>query len=260
MTSETRHFKDEVHEMVDDRLPAELRDEVSAHVAVCADCRRELEVARWVKDVARRDLKHEELPRELERAVASKLDGEATGSMSSMRWITVAAGIAITVASIGLVWRHLAREEPIPAEIASDFLRFREQALELQMTSSSEAEVERFFEERGIAFPTRVFDFRMMDFEVLGGRIHRVGGRPSALFAYRGSGAKLLLCQMYEGSIEELPGPREERENDDIRFHVYRVGRVTVVFWQEGDVACALASDAPVEEVVALAFAKAIKV
>jgi hypothetical protein len=50
------------------------------------------------------------------------------------------------------------------------------------------------------------------------------------------------------------------RENNGIRFHVYRKDGLTLVFWQEGTVMCVLASDAPGEEVIQLAFAKAVRI
>lgn len=43
-------------------------------------------------------------------------------------------------------------------------------------------------------------------------------------------------------------------------FFVYRRGGSTQVFWQEGPTACVLVSDLPTEDVVQLAFAKAMKV
>lgn len=50
------------------------------------------------------------------------------------------------------------------------------------------------------------------------------------------------------------------REHNGIAFQVYREGDLTLVFWQEGDVVCVLTSAAPAEDVVQLAFAKAIRV
>jgi hypothetical protein len=65
---------------------------------------------------------------------------------------------------------------------------------------------------------------------------------------------------MYEGQVAALPPPAERRTNDGIEFLVYRDGDVTVVFWQEGEIACALAANGDPEAAVRLAFAKAVKV
>ena len=99
----------------------------------------------------------------------------------------------------------------------------------------------------------------MMQYRLAGGRVHQLGAHTSALFAYRGPGNVALVCQMYEGRMADLPPASETREHDGIAFRVFRVENLTLVFWQEGDVVCVLASSIPIEEVVKLAFAKAVR-
>jgi hypothetical protein len=65
---------------------------------------------------------------------------------------------------------------------------------------------------------------------------------------------------MYEGRLASLPQPDEVRDHGGIRFQVYRKGKLTLVFWQEGAVVCVLASDAESDDVIQLAYAKAVKV
>ena len=65
---------------------------------------------------------------------------------------------------------------------------------------------------------------------------------------------------MYEGDLNQLRGPTAVRRNGDFTFLVFREEGQTQVFWQEGDVVCVLTSDIGTEEVVQLAFAKAMKV
>ena len=121
--------------------------------------------------------------------------------------------------------------------------------------------LERFFSTSGIAFNTRVFDLAMMNYRLVGGRAHQLLKRQSALFVYRGKANQLLLCQMYPGPVTELPTAGAIlRENKGIRFYIYRVNGLTIAFWQEGTVTCVLASDIAPEEVIQLAFAKAMKV
>ena len=69
-----------------------------------------------------------------------------------------------------------------------------------------------------------------------------------------------MLCQMFEGTLGELPEPDETREHDGIRFRIYHREGLTLSFWQEGPVICVLVSDAGSEQVIQLAFAKAMKV
>jgi hypothetical protein len=65
---------------------------------------------------------------------------------------------------------------------------------------------------------------------------------------------------MYTGRTEELPRDAERVEHGGITFFVYHREGSTQVFWQEGSVTCVLVSDAPSEEVLALSFAKAMRV
>jgi hypothetical protein len=43
-------------------------------------------------------------------------------------------------------------------------------------------------------------------------------------------------------------------------MRAYDIGGTRVAFWQEGSVACVLASDLPLDDLVRLAFHKAMKV
>jgi hypothetical protein len=120
--------------------------------------------------------------------------------------------------------------------------------------------MEKFFSDEGISFKTRVFDLGMMSYRLVGGRVHQLINRKSALFVYRGKGDTILVCQMYLGLVTELPADAVRRENKGIQFYIYRTNGLTVAFWQEGAVICVLTSDVDPEEVVQLAFAKAMKV
>ena len=63
---------------------------------------------------------------------------------------------------------------------------------------------------------------------------------------------------MFEGRLADLPPPADVREQNGFPFQFYTRGVITVVFWQEGDLLCVLASELPAAEVIALAQAKAM--
>ena len=69
-----------------------------------------------------------------------------------------------------------------------------------------------------------------------------------------------MLYQMFDGTLDDLPQPDETREKDGIQFRIYHRRGLTLSFWQEGSVICVLVSDGGSEQVVQLAFAKAMKV
>jgi anti-sigma factor RsiW len=260
------HYGEQLQDFLDGRLGEPERTRLAGHLADCAQCRRELEALRWVKEQALGGLPGETVPSDLAARVRAGLDaadaearrsGAARARFRLPRW-AAAAALAAAALVLFLVWRPA--PEPLPDRAARDFAELTAGRLPLAISASQSRVIEEYFARNGVGFATRVFDLGMMRYELVGGRVHRLDGRVSALWAYRGADGRLLVCQMYEGRVVELPPPDEVRENNGIAFRIYREENVTVVFWQEGDVVCVLVSDGDFEAVIQLAFAKAVKV
>ncbi|MGH7821367.1 MAG: hypothetical protein ACREQ9_16500, partial [Candidatus Binatia bacterium] len=66
-----------------------------------------------------------------------------------------------------------------------------------------------------------------------------------------------LLCVMYRGAAAAAAPGGEAPRRGGVTFHVHRAAGATAVFWQEGEVACALVGDGDPEAVIALAYEKA---
>jgi anti-sigma factor RsiW len=266
MNDQRNHLGATLQDFLDGRLDAAGQAEVRAHLDDCRQCRGRLEALRWVRDVALKRLPDQEVPGTLAGRIAAALDAEdertrpAARSTRARRWRTWAgAGAVLAAAALAIVLLFLPRPD-LTDTAAHDFEEYSSGRLDLDLRSSDPAAVETMFAAGGIDFRTRVFDLGMMEYRLIGGRIHRLRGRPSALFAYRGPGGRDLVCQMYQGWLDDLPPPEERREHNGISFRVYRAGALTLVFWQEGEVVCVLVSDASPEAVIQLAFAKAVKV
>ncbi len=257
--SDPGHFDDELQELADGRLDAAARERVESHLAQCGECRRRHEGVLAVKRSVRRALTAGEAPEELRVSIASALDTEARATRPPGR-VRPAWLLAAAVAGLALLLAVFLRRPDLPSRAAHDFLRVRDGAMTVALSTDDTKRLEVWFSEQGIRFPTRVFDLGMMGYRLSGGRVHTLAGRPSALFVYRGPGDRLLVCQMYEGDTAELPSRAERTEHGGIDFLVFHREGSTQVFWQEGDVTCVLVSDAPPEEVLALAFAKAMRV
>jgi anti-sigma factor RsiW len=255
-----RHYAEELQDLLDGRLAEPMRSEVEAHVRSCERCRRELDALRWVKSEASKHVGEAELPVELSSRVGAALNTAEKRS----RWPSVPrrawiAG-ALAAAALLIVFFRGHKSMPLPSLVAADFVSYDTGGVRLEIASGDPKAVEAYFAQNGVDFQTHVYDLGMMQYRLTGGRVNRLDGRISALFAYRGPGDTSLVCQMYEGGVSELPPTDDVRENNGIRFHVYRSDNVTLVFWQEGDIVCVLASDAPTQDVVQLAFAKAMRV
>lgn len=255
-----RHYGEELQDLLDGRLAEARRLEVEAHVASCTRCRRELDALRWVKSEVSKQVADVELPAELSSRIHAALDAPPRASqwttMPRRAWIAS----ALAAAALLIVFLRGHKSLPLPSLVASDFAAYQTGTLKLDYESADPKAVEAHFARNGVRFSTHVYDLGMMNYRLAGGRVHRLGGRTSALFAYRGPGDSSLVCQMYEGRAADLPATDDVREHNGFTFYVYHSGKVTTVFWQEDGVICVLSSDAPLENVVQLAFAKAMRV
>jgi anti-sigma factor RsiW len=262
MTDNANHLGVTLQDFLDERLDAARQAEVRTHLAGCPQCRSELDALRWVRDVALKRLPVEEVPPALAARVAAALDAADTQPVRRRIRRRAVAGALLAAAAVVLLLLVSPSDtgDTLPAAVAQDFAAYHDGTLPLALHTSDGAAVERFFVAGGAPFAMRVFDLGMMQYQLVGGRVHQLGGRPSALFVYRGPGGRNLVCQMYEGRLADLPRSDDMREHNGITFQVYRAGTVTLVFWQEGAVVCVLASDADAEAVIQLAFAKAVKV
>ncbi len=269
MTGREGHPRDGIQDLLDGRLDPAGRAEIEAHLASCERCRAEERVLRAVQQAARSRLLPLALPAGFEDGLSAALDGEDGRTArpyptTSHRPVRRAVLVAAAIVLLGVIGIWISRDTRGPGDLATllgnDFDRVTSGALALSLPVTDPTELELRFATEGIPFPTHVYDLGMMRFTLSGGRVHTVAGRPSALFVYRAPDGAWLICQMYPGSVEELPTGSEVRTHNGIRFHTFRRENVTVVFWQEGGIVCALASDLPSAQVVELALAKAMRV
>ena len=255
MTPE-RHPLDELHDLLSGRISEAERLRIEQHIAECADCRAELDRLSFTRDLVRRFADAADVPPELDSKVAAALDGEVAYPRRTRRFAIAAFAAAAALVLLFLFWP---RRSDYTRAADEDYKAIASNALALEMRTADTAAVERWFDER-LPFRTRVFDFAMMRYTLIGGRIDELEDRQSALFAYRGERGDLVVCQMFEGQTSELPPPAETREHDGITFRIYQREGRTAVFWQEGTVVCVLVGDGEYEDVISLAFAKAMKV
>jgi anti-sigma factor RsiW len=264
MSADERHPGEELDLLVDGRLAPERQFQVEAHIAGCERCRRELDALRSARAVLRDRLPEREVPESLSARVRAALDRVDRESGPPARAFPVARrltlGIALAAAAALAVFLLRMPRENVVEAAAEDLAQVRAETLPMDLETGDPAELERHFAEAGLSFPARVFDFGMMGYQLVGGRVNRLEGRNSALFAYRTEDGQIIVCQMYEGRLEELPMANEERENEGIVFRIYRLGDVTLVFWQEGGMVCVLTSYGDPEEAIQLAFAKAVRI
>jgi anti-sigma factor RsiW len=277
MTNDIRHFDEELSALADNRLDAGVRASVEAHLAVCPVCRARVDALRRLKASLAASRSGDEAPADLGARIQRVLDAEDRPSAFALRapadkrggafWTSrpflLAASVALVVAVATAFYLSRRADVTVASAVAEDFRAFKIDRLTLDMQTANPQELEEFFARGGIRFQVRVFDFGMMNYSLSGGRVHVQAGRPAALYAYRaaaGSTGDVIVCQMFPGSLGELPEPSGVRHHKGMAFHVFRDRELTLVFWQEGEIVCVLAGAGDPETVIQFAFAKAVKV
>ncbi len=265
MSAEEKHYELELQDLIDGRLDPDVREQLESHIGRCEKCRTEFEALRNVKQILRQQTRPVSVPQNVRTSILQALDSETQQAVGVWQrvwfrpvFLTTAAAVVLLL--IGVIVYRNTWTSSIPSRVAEHYRQYMNHALPLQITSSKPEAIESFFHEKGIYFETRVFDLSMMEYRLRGGIVHKLKGKPSALFVYEGPHQITMVCQMYPGSTSELPGRSETREHKGIQFFIYRQEKITMIFWQEGEVMCVLASEAQKEDVIQLAFAKAVKI
>ena len=83
MPAPDRHFKEEIHDLLDGRLNAAARLEVERHLETCEECRRAFDAMRWTKKFAA-----------LHFAARSPFGGKASCPTIQVAAAAVATGLA----------------------------------------------------------------------------------------------------------------------------------------------------------------------
>jgi anti-sigma factor RsiW len=196
-------------------------------------------------------LNSQELPGQ-ERAEVAAAPGPKASRLHRRAFL---AGAVALLALIGM--GVFLRRADLPEGSARDFEAASRGALLFDLETDEPLRMETLFWQLGIPF--RVPDLDMLQYRLVGGRVHSLGGKPTLLVVYHGPADRLVVCEMLPGALADLGRDGRHYEHGGIEFLAYRRGSSNQVFWQEGDVLCVLVSDAPVDEVVKLAFDRARK-
>jgi anti-sigma factor RsiW len=249
--------------LIDGRLDDLRRVQLESHLESCAECRREWQALASIKTALRATRTDREAPIDLATQVRTVLDREDRAEASRIpllhrrhagRFAVFAAAAAAIVA---IVLLSIPRGTDPPSAAAHDWKRWTSGRLHLELRSGSPPAISRFFADRGIAFPVPAEMIEIPGYRLLGARVHSLGGRRSTFSVYRGRNDETVVCQMYEGSVGDLPAGGRVLENGGVRVLVFQASDLTEVFWQDGPIVCVLVSDAPPEEIVRIALDKA---
>src|SRR5262249_27496452 len=226
-----------LHDLHDGRLSPAEEAQVREHLRSCVRCQRELEALEALSG-ASRQLPRSEVPEGLRAALRRTLDAEDLRQVRMRRLRRVAAPLLLAAAA-GLAWAFWPRAgERWPALAIHSAGRLQQGELALDVVEHRPDRLEAALRARGAS--ARVLDLTMMGIELLGGSVREVGGRRVALIAYRDAQGRTLICEMLPAAGLELPPASEERHQGTLVFRVYGRRGSTAVFWQEGQLLCAL--------------------
>ncbi|HZI66391.1 MAG TPA: hypothetical protein VFF17_07485 [Thermoanaerobaculia bacterium] len=170
------------------------------------------------------------------------------------RGILWVAAVAVGVIAVLVLSRRTSETPPVSA--VRDWSRIASGRLHLDMRSKIPAAVSGFFRERALPFRVEPRTLALPGYQLVGARVHSIGGRTSALAVHRDARNKIVVCQRFEGRVEELPRPDRIFVRGAGKVQVYRSRRGGAVFWQEGGVIRSFASDVSEKELVRLAFSE----
>ncbi|MCI0617195.1 zf-HC2 domain-containing protein, partial [bacterium] len=261
---EEKHYELEIQDLIDGRLEPDVRAKMESHLAKCEKCRAEFEWLSRTKQIIQKVIHTVQTPDAVKNEILQSLKVESTEQIRHRKFrlkhtYLTAAILFILLLFAGVIYRNAVSSE-LPAQVAKDYRNYASNNLHIEITSSKPEEIENFFRQSGISFKTRVFDLAMMGYRLRGVKVHQFGRRTSAFFVYEGPNQQTMTCQMFPGSVQKLPKPSEIQNHKGIRFLIYSEKQITLVFWQEGDIVCVLASNASKEDVIQLAFAKAMRI
>src|SRR6202140_1710169 len=228
-----------LHGLLDDEIDAELGFPVEAHMGACATCAHELELHRDMhRTMSNADLRFS-APPGLRTRLKAMLPVKAAGVHYRLRTLFkgFAFGSALSAAAAALLMIAVIRsdqDQVIVSDVVSAHLRSLQANHLTAVQSSDQHGVEPWFNDRlGIAPP--VPDLTTKGFNLIGGRIDYVLGKPVAAIVYRRNDHLINLFVAQGAEVEH--GARVESMQG-----------VNVVLWSEKGLNLCAVGDLSAEE------------
>jgi hypothetical protein len=150
------------------------------------------------------------------------------------------------------------KREPIAISALEFYDRILKGELPVQIAANPDEIAGQLSEAVGGRFHPMGYDFTAMDLRPVAGLVRKIQGRKVLLAIYRGRG-DAIFCYTFIGDEEDVP-PTAARFFDpdkNINFYAFSSRRVNAVLHREGEVLCLLASEMPMDKLLALAKSKA---
>jgi anti-sigma factor RsiW len=218
-----------LHAYVDGELELTASLDVEAHLASCADCRRELETHRALRRVLRGAGLAYTAPARLRRKILPPVPARRAWGLRPLVLAASFAALALVIRTAVLRQSADRAEDGLVSELVADHASALMSGRVAEVPSSDKHTVKPWFQGKLDYSPT-VVDASAQGFPLVGGRLSRAGGRPIAALAYRRGGHAIsVFVRPSEGS-EPAPRPRALRG-----YRVLRSRGGDMTFWAVSD-------------------------
>lgn len=253
--------------LVDRELLDADRGSLESHLKDCADCRLALEQEQLLKETLRRRAQSVRAPAELRARILADLD--VSPKTSRNRWWNtlgqgmpffrpaLAAGLLLAIALPAFFLLKPA-SEPLAVAALQTYGRFVSGELPAHRAENGSEIVAQLTRAVGGNFHPMGYDLSAMGLEPVAGSVREIQGRKVLVVIYQGQGGN-LLCYTFLGSEADVPfhAARFFDAVKKIDFYAFSRDGVNAVFHREGGVICILATERPMEELLAVAKSKA---
>ena len=259
--------QDLITALVDRELIDAERASLESHLRECLHCRSAVERERLVKQTLREGAARLRAPAALrdkilsdrrlfpERITACRQDYLRPRPRFARAAIAVSLILAIALSAFFL---FKATREAVALAALETYQRFAKGELSVTRTETPDEIAAQLTRAVGGHFHPMGYDLTAMHLRPMAGLVRDIQGRKILIVIYQGQGGT-LFCYTFFGSEQDAP-PAAARFSDPVKkinFYAFSLGGLNAVLHREGEMICILASEMPMDDLLALARSKA---
>ena len=255
--------------LIDHELDQAERSALEAHFEECSGCRLAFEEELALKRKLRQAGERMYAPALLRTRILSDRRIFPENRGLAPRWLAnlwprspvYQAGLALAfLVLLILPTYYLSNRVSQPVGLAAieTYDSFRRGDLPFDRTSNSDEIVRRLIQAVDGRFHPMGYDLSAMNMRPVAGVVREIDGRKILVVIYQGEGGS-LLCYTFLGSEADAPSNAARFFDPDTKmnFHAFSRAGINAVLHREGDVICILASEMPMDDLLALTRSKA---
>jgi len=253
--------------LVDGELKDPERTALESHLRECARCREVLAQEKVVRQKIRGHAADLSAPIRLRQ----KLLADEHNSFEQIpggwfdlwrRPVLAASALAAVILAIALpvFFALKGPSRPVAAAALETYERFVRGELQVERAENPQELVAQLTRAGGGAFHPMGYDFSAMNLKPVAGMVREIDGRKILIAIYQGPGGT-LFCYTFSGSETDAPADaaRFSDAQRNMSFYAFSQGKVNAVLHREGQIICILVAEMPMDDLLALARAKARK-